>query len=171
MIDSPCMTMAAGQCAQQLSSRYWAGHNLTEVCSSLNTTQQFSSIFSEAEGEASSILSFNPNYYYSSMYPYEYFRPLHFSIHDSFQFMIHGAISDSDVCLQFACCSGLQPHVLSVLQITAGPSWILELQERSSGHLPVLQLKHRHTQYSVKAVSSEFSLMKVPNFSFQMGKI
>ena len=83
----------------------------------------------------------------------------------------NGAISDSDVCLQFACCSGLQPHVLSVLQITAGPSWILELQERSSGHLPVLQLKHRHTQYSVKAVSSEFSLMKVPNFSFQMGKI
>ena len=155
MTDSPCVTMAAGQCAQQLSSRYWAGHNLTEVCSSLNTSHQFSSIFSEAQGEASSILSFNLNYYYSSMYPYEYFRPLHFSI--------PGAISDSDVCLQFACCSGLQPHVLSVLQITAGPSWILELQERSSGHLPVLQLKHRHTQYSVKAASSEFSLMKVPN--------
>ena len=54
MTDSPCVTMAAGQCAEQLSSRYWAGHNLTEVCSDLNTTQQFSSIFSEAEGEASS---------------------------------------------------------------------------------------------------------------------
>ena len=52
--DPPCVTMAAGQCAEQLSSRYWAGHNLTEVCSHLNTTQQFSSIFSEAEGEASS---------------------------------------------------------------------------------------------------------------------
>ena len=52
MTDSPCVTMAAGQCAEQLSSRYWAGHNLTEVCSHLNTTQQFSSIFSEAEGEA-----------------------------------------------------------------------------------------------------------------------
>ena len=50
--DPPCVTMAAGQCAEQLSSRYWAGHNLTEVCSHLNTTQQFSSIFSEAEGEA-----------------------------------------------------------------------------------------------------------------------
>ena len=55
MADSPCVTMAAGQCAQQLSSRYWAGHNLTEVCSSLNTSHQFSSIFSEAQGEASSV--------------------------------------------------------------------------------------------------------------------
>ena len=62
MTDSPCVTMAAGQCAQQLSSRYWAGHNLTEVCSHLNTTQQFSSIFSEAEGEESFV------YYHIQLY-------------------------------------------------------------------------------------------------------